>query len=270
VNLKIREIIVKSVITKSKIPGIDYVINPYRGCSHACIYCYARIMDKFRGLDDPWGSFVDVKINSLDLIPIKSEKYVNKSIFLSSVTDPYLWLENKYKLTRKILEKLIPLQPNLLILTKSALVERDIDLFKQFKNCEVGFTFTTHDERTAREIEPLASSPLARIRALRALSKSGIKTYVFIAPIIPFITDWKKIIEQTAWYSDYYGFDKLNLKGDIAGVFGQWLSCKRPELLVKYKELYFSPNNYWSVLRKELDFYCKQNNLDCRIFIPSK
>jgi DNA repair photolyase len=86
--MQIREIKAKSIIAKSNLPATEYVINPYVGCNHACLYCYARFMKRFTGHVENWGEFVDVKINAADLIPAETDKYKNKSIFLSSVTDP--------------------------------------------------------------------------------------------------------------------------------------------------------------------------------------
>lgn len=104
--MKVKEIEVKSVITKSNLPGIDYVINPYVGCQHACVYCYADFMKKFTGhVGEKWGEFVDVKINSVETI--KKPKLENKNILISSVTDPYQPVEVKYKITREILKKLL-------------------------------------------------------------------------------------------------------------------------------------------------------------------
>lgn len=148
------EITARSIITKSNLPEADYVINPYTGCSHACRYCYARFMKRFTGHSEPWGSFVDVKLNAPDLIPEKSGKYRGKSVFLSSVTDPYLPQEKNYGLTRQILERLIPLEPRLGIQTKSDLIVRDIDILKQFESCEAGLTITTLDDKVRKEIEP--------------------------------------------------------------------------------------------------------------------
>lgn len=138
--MKLNEIKASSIITKSNLPDADYVINPYVGCMHSCIYCYARFMKRFTGHTENWGEFVDAKINASELIPEKTSKYKGKSIFLSSVTDPYLSFERKYQLTRKVLKKLISLEPNLGIQTKSDLIVRDIDLLKQFKYCEAGLT----------------------------------------------------------------------------------------------------------------------------------
>ena len=119
----------KSIITKSNIPSLDYVINPYTGCQHGCLYCYAEFMIRFTDhKGDKWGQFLDVK--TFDLNKIKPERYEGKRILLSSVTDPYIPLELKYENTRKILEKLVSTPAEVIILTKSKFVVRDIDIFK--------------------------------------------------------------------------------------------------------------------------------------------
>ena len=113
--MKINEVLTKNIITKSNLPDADFVISPYIGCTHSCIYCYARFMKRFTGHKEKWGQFVDVKINSAETIPKISKKIKHKSVFMSSVTDPYLHIENKYQITRKILSKIVPLEPNLSI-----------------------------------------------------------------------------------------------------------------------------------------------------------
>ncbi len=119
--MNINEVQIKSIITKSNLPGVDFVINPYIGCQHSCIYCYADFMKRFTGhINENWGDFVDVKVNAVETI--KKPKLENKNILMSSVTDPYQPVEVKYKITQQILEKLLPFQPNLEILTKSSLV----------------------------------------------------------------------------------------------------------------------------------------------------
>lgn len=141
--MEINETKVKNIIVKSNLPDTDYVINPYTGCMHNCIYCYARFMRRFTGHKKEWGQFVDIKVNGPDLVPENTEKYQNKKILLSSVTDPYLPLEKEHRLTRRILEKLINLKPKLNIQTKSDLVLRDMDLLDQFNEPEIGFTIIT-------------------------------------------------------------------------------------------------------------------------------
>ena len=180
-----QEVKVKSILSKSGIPGADYCINPYVGCSHGCRYCYATFMKRYTGHTEAWGSFVDVKMNGPEVLHRQIKKATKGHVFISSVTDPYQPMENKYQLTRQCLEILLPYQFSVDILTKSPLVLRDTDLLKEFKEIEVGITITTDDEEMKRIFEPYAPSIKARIQALRALYKSGIKNYVFIGPLLP-------------------------------------------------------------------------------------
>lgn len=268
--MKIKEIKAKSIITKSNLPDADFVINPYVGCLHGCIYCYGRFMKRFTGHQEPWGRFLDVKINAPDLIPIKTSRYKGKSIFISSVTDPYLPLERKYQLTRKILEKLIPLEPNLAILTKSDLIIRDIDLLKQFKNCEVGLTITTFNDNLRKEIEPFASPVKNRIQALKRLKEAGLKTYVFIGPILPFLSDWKKIILETKKYVDCFMFENLNIVGAVGNLVKKWLQEKHPCLLKQYQDVCFSKSDYWAKMENEIKKFCQEQKVGFRIYFHHK
>ncbi len=227
-------------------------------------------MKKFTGHTEYWGKFVDVKINAPDLIPTNTTKYIGKSIFLSSVTDAYLPFEKKYQLTRKILKKLIDLQPNLGIQTKSDLVLRDIDLLKQFKNCEVGFTITTLNDNLRKEIEPFTSSVQNRINALERLKKDGIKSYVFIGPILPFLTNWKEIILKTKHCSNLYMLENLNVKGSIWNSVQKWLREKHPKLIKKYEQIYFSKSDYWNKIEKEVEEFCKEQKVNYKIYFHYK
>lgn len=264
--IKIKAIQASSIVTKSNLPDADYVINPYVGCMHACIYCYARFMKRFTRHTEEWGKFVDVKVNAPDLISAKTTKYRGKSIFLSSVTDAYLPLEKKYLLTRKILKKLILLQPNLGVQTKSDLVLRDIDLLKQFKNCEVGFTITTLDDNLRKEIEPFTSPVQNRVKALEKLKEAGIKSYVFIGPILPFLTDWKQIILKTKHCSNLYMFENLNVAGSIWDSVQKWLKEKHPELVEKYEPIYFFKSDHWDKIEEEIKQFCKEQKVNYRIY----
>jgi len=262
----IREVKAKNIITKSNLPAADYVINPYIGCSHSCIYCYATFMKRFTGHEEEWGKFLDVKINAPDLIPERSKKYHGKYLFISSVTDPYLPHERKYTLTRQILEKLIPLRPNIGIQSKSGLIVRDIDLLKQFPICEAGITITTLDDSTRKEIEPHTASIQERINALRELNKAGLKTYVFIGPILPMITDWKQIILATKSYVSGYMFEDLNMYWSAAKNIYNWLEELHPELIEKYKIIFAKDSNYWKPVEQDIRNFCKENNIEGRIF----
>jgi DNA repair photolyase len=263
--MNLQEIESKSIFSKTGIPVADYVANPYVGCSHGCIYCYARFMKRFTGHHEKWGEFLDVKINTPNLVP-KTDRYEGKSIFLSSVTDPYLPQERDYQLTRKIIQNMIPLNPFLNILTKSDLVLRDLNLLKQFEVCEIGFSFSTFDENLKREIEPRAKPVKNRLKALKKVHNEGIQNYIFISPIMPFITDWESIISQTHDFVDYFMFENLNVNGSVWSSVKQWLEHNHPELLPEYKHIYFEDNNYWKIVEDEIKAYCQVKGLKNRIY----
>ena len=130
-SLIIREIKAKSILTKSGIPGVDYCVNPYVGCSHGCRYCYATFMKRYTGHTEAWGSFVDVKIHAPEILQRQLKRASMGRVMISSVTDAYQPIESKYKLTRQCLEILLQSQFPVDILTKSPLVLRDIDLIKK-------------------------------------------------------------------------------------------------------------------------------------------
>ncbi|MDD3120086.1 MAG: radical SAM protein [Candidatus Gracilibacteria bacterium] len=265
--MPINQIIAKSIITKSNLPDSDFVINPYVGCTHSCIYCYARFMKRFSGHDEERGKFLDVKINAPDLIDEKAlRKISGKKVFISSVTDPYIQAESKFQVTRKILEKLVDSQAKIGIQTKSDLILRDIDIIKKLKNVEVGLTMTTFSDGLRKVIEPFASSPVARKDALIELKKRGIKTYVFIGPILPFLTNWKMIIDFTKGFTDYYIFENLNIKGSIWTSIKIFLQKYYPELLPKYEEIYFTKNDYWDKVEDDIKNFCGYYAIDHRIY----
>ena len=179
----VREIEARSILSKSKI--YDYAINPYTGCQHACSYCYARFMKRFTGHKEPWGEFVDVKINAPDLLQIEIKKKKKGRVWVSGVCDPYQPIEAKYKLTRKCLEILVRNHWPVTIQTKSPLVLRDIELLKGAGDIEVAFTITTADEDIRRLFERGAPSIRDRIKALDDLHRAGVRTYAMIAPMLP-------------------------------------------------------------------------------------
>ncbi len=253
----------KSIITKSNIPSVDYVINPYTGCQHGCIYCYAEFMIRFTGhKGEKWGQFLDVK--AFDLNKIKPEKYVGKVILLSSVTDPYLPLEKKYQNTRKILEKLVGTEAEISILTKSKLVVRDLDLFKQFKNIRVGISISTLNAEFARVIERAASKPSDRLDAIKQISKAGIETYTFISPFFPEITNFKAIVREIKDYTDRFLFENLNFRPHNIPRIMNIIKEHYPRLFPKYKEIQ-KDHTYWDVLEQEIANFCQQENLNYEI-----
>jgi DNA repair photolyase len=178
----IKEITAKIILSKSQV--YDYALNAYVGCQHSCIYCYAKFMKRFTGHPEPWGAFVDVKINAPELLAREVKKKKTGRIWISGVCDAYQPLEKKYQLTRRCLEILVEHKWPFTIQTKSPLVVRDIDLLKR-ADCEVGFTMTTADEKVRRIFEPHAPPIAERVEALALLHAKGVRTFVMVAPMLP-------------------------------------------------------------------------------------
>lgn len=188
---RIAEKTCKTALSKSGL-SYDYTINPYTGCLHGCVYCYANFMRRFSGhLQDPWGSFVDVKVNLLEILAKELPRRPAGSVWLSSVCDPYQQVEAKYKLTRGVIELISSYRKySVSILTKNALILRDLDLLTRIKQrLDIGFTITTFNPKAQPIFEPNASPLEDRLDALRKLNSEGFDTWVFIAPMLPFVTE---------------------------------------------------------------------------------
>jgi DNA repair photolyase len=182
--LKIAEVEAKSILNKSKI--FDYCVNPYTGCTVNCAYCYARLfMRRYSGHSEPWGEFVDVKLNAPLVLKKQLERAKRGTVWVSSVCDPYQAIEARYGLTRQCLLELVEKQFPVNIQCKSVLALRDLDVFVKFQEIEFGFTITTDDERISRLFEPGASSVSERVDALAEIHSKGIPTFVFIGPLLP-------------------------------------------------------------------------------------
>jgi DNA repair photolyase len=181
--MMVREIYAKSILSKSKV--YDYTINAYTGCRHGCTYCYARFMKRTTGHIEPWGEFVDVKINAPELLQKEVNKKSRGRVWISGVCDAYQPIEAKYKLTAKCLEILVTHDWPITIQTKSPLVLRDKDLIGKARDIEVGLTVTTADDNVRRLFEPNTPPIEERINALNELYQGGIRTFAIIAPMLP-------------------------------------------------------------------------------------
>ena len=152
--MKIKEIHSKSILSSSQV--YDYVINPYVGCQHGCSYCYATFMKRFTGHKEPWGEFVDIKINAAELLAKEIKKKKKGTVWVSGVTDPYQPLEKKYEITRKCLEILVEHDWPVIVQTRSPLVLRDVDIFRKSDKIEVGLSITTANDAIRKAFEPHA------------------------------------------------------------------------------------------------------------------
>ena len=257
-EIKIQNIEVKSVMTKSNLPVCDFSVNPYVGCIHACKYCYASFMKRFTNHPEPWGGFVDVKQWPTIKRP---EKYAGKEAFIGSVTDPYQPHEAKYKRTRVLLEQLAGSGISISIATKSDLVLRDLDLIKTFPNARVSWSINTLDESFKNEMD-VAVSIERRLEAMRQFYEAGVQTTCFISPIFPGITDVEAIIRRTKDMCNLVWLENLNLRGDYKGRILEWVHQHHPELDGLYHDIYMkNDRTYWSELDSDMRHFCEAEGL---------
>ncbi len=196
----------KSLYARSRIPGVDWSVNQYVGCAFACRYCYAKFIARWKDYGE-WGRWVEVKINAPEL----ARKHVEGKVVMSTVSDPYQPIEAQMKLTRRVLQYMDK-RNELSILTRSPLVTRDVDLFKLFRSIEIGITINGFIGKEKELFEPLTPVHRARVSALKELHDEGLKTYAFVSPIIPGISDVGAMVEETKSFADYYFFEVLNLR----------------------------------------------------------
>ncbi len=273
--IKFKEVTAKSVLQDSKLPDCDYVINPYTGCAFGCTYCYASFMGRFVGEDvNDWGNYVFAKVNAPELLKKELSKIPNKgknkTLFFSSVTDPYQGFEAKYKLTRRCLEVLVDykFEGTVGILTKSPLVLRGIDIFVKLKNPDVGLTITSTDDSISRYFEKNAPNVSERFKALKELNKNSIPTYAFVGPLLPHFVNEEGMLDELfkrikdAGTSEVYVED-INLRKYILERFLHEMKDIEPAILEKF---YLSKNkSYRDELNILIDNLVKKYDLKIRL-----
>jgi DNA repair photolyase len=230
--------------------GFDYTINPYRGCTHACVYCFARRTHTYLDLN-PGRDFereIIVKVNVPELLrkELARPSWKRKLVALGTNTDPYQWVESRYRMMPEILEALEEADTPVSILTKSPLVMRDVEIYARMAErlpVTVNLSIPTLDEEAWRATEPHTPSPAARLDALAELRRRGIDSGVLIAPLMPGINDSPEQVQPIVDRAreagaTFLGGLALHLKGEVRDVFFGWLEAKRPDLIPKYEELY--------------------------------
>jgi DNA repair photolyase len=215
-SMIIREVTCKTALSRSGLPEYDYSLNPYRGCAHGCSYCYVPNIIHVPRKD--WGCFVEAKMNIPRILAKQLRKVRQGIVGISTVTDPYQPLEDRYNLTRCCLEQLLRHDFPVSIITKSPLVTRDLDILKKFSKCEIGITVTTLDDDIRRKIEPKAPSIQSRLETLKKCSDQGIDAYVFLGPLYPSteINELKEVLDTLIDLGiNTVIADELNLKPGI-------------------------------------------------------
>jgi len=231
----------RSIITRNESPdiGFDRSINAYRGCEHGCSYCFARPTHAYlghsAGLD--FERQIYVKVNAVEVLrrELGEKRYRPKPIAMGTNTDPYQPAERKYRLTRGILEVLLETRHPTTIVTKSALVVRDIDILSEMAKLglvRVGLSVTSMDHILSRKMEPRASTPEKRLEAIRLLAAAGIPSGVMAAPMIPAVNDMEmeRILDAgAAQGAQWAGMVLLRLPGEVREIFREWLLRHYPD-----------------------------------------
>jgi DNA repair photolyase len=231
----------RKIITRNDSPDIsfDRSINPYRGCEHGCVYCFARPTHAYLGLSPglDFESKLFMKPNAPELLEreLSAPSYVPKVIAIGTNTDPYQPIERRYKIMRRILEVLDSAGHPVGIVTKSALVLRDLDILARMAErnlVKVALSVTTLDAKLARTMEPRAATPPRRLDALRQLVKAGVPATVMVAPVIPALNDdeIERILEAVATAGvRHAGYVLLRLPLEVRDLFREWLMTNFPD-----------------------------------------
>jgi len=267
----VREITCKSILTRSGISSIDYALNPYVGCAHACVYCYAVFMKRFTGHREEWGEFVDVRVNAPEALSRQLKRAQPGSVSLCTVTDAYQPVERQYGLARGCLQTLAahPEFPTT-VLTKSALVLRDLDVLREMKGVEVAFTITTLDDAVRGVLEPAASPIQQRLVALARLHEAGIPTWVFFGPALPVFSDTEGAVDAFFAAMAEVGaghvlVDTLNLKGNLWGKLERVLARHYPDALDEYRLIWHDRHGYAQRLAQRVTRAAERHHVACEL-----
>lgn len=251
-DMRFHEVHAKSAL--NRVPegyyGFTWTVNPYRGCSHACVYCFARPTHTYLGFD-PGRDFereIVVKVNVPEVLrrELARPSWNRELVALGTNTDPYQWVEGRYRLTRGVLEALDDAMTPVSVLTKSPLVLSDLPIFERMNSnrpVRVNLSVPTLDESAWRATEPHTPHPRARLEAVAELKRHGISSGILIAPIMPGINDRPDQIEPILEAAleadaDFVTPVALNLRKETRDVFFEWLGAERPDLLLEYERLF--------------------------------
>jgi DNA repair photolyase len=256
-DMRFYEVRARSVL--NRVPGrsrmpFRWTINPYRGCSHACVYCFARPTHTYLGFDAgrDFEREIVVKVNAPEVLRVELARpsWRGEHVALGTNTDPYQWVEGRYRLMEGIWEALRDAAGGAgnpcSVLTKSPLLLRDLRLMREIAQrttISASLSIPTLDERAWRATEPHTPNPRARLEAVAELNRAGIPTGVLIAPLMPGVNDAPHQLEPLVQGAIDAGAQSiggvaLHLRGEVRGIFMQWLQARRPELVGRYEELY--------------------------------
>jgi DNA repair photolyase len=266
----VREVVCKTILNRSGLS--DYSLNCYTGCTHACVYCYARFMQRFHPHEEPWGAFVDVKVNAVEVLKRQLRRAEPGTVFVSSACDGWHPVEAEWRLTRRCCELLLEHGFQVHVLTKSALVLRDLDIFVGHQ-ARIGITLTTLDERLRELWEPYTASVQERLAVIEAARDAGLQTSVMFGPLLPYLSDSQAAIDALLEQAADLGIDRiwvdaLNPRPRVWPAVADLLRAAFPELLQPYRKILFDPPSratYLKELRKRIDEAARRRSLTDRV-----
>src|SRR3954466_9465227 len=253
-NIRFYEIRAKSAL--NRVPEQSFVpfrwtVNPYRGCTHACLYCFARPTHKYLDMNAgrDFEREIVVKVNVPEVLraELSRPKWTHEHVAMGTNTDPYQWVEGRYKLMPPIWEAFRDTRTPCSVLTKSPLLLRDLPLMKEIRDLGIPITANlsvpTLDEKAWRATEPHTPHPRARLEAVGELNRAGIPTGILIAPLMPGINDSPAQVERIVQLAAENGATgiggiALHLRGEVREIFFDWLRAHRPDLIPRYERLY--------------------------------
>ena len=251
-GINFHEVRAKSAL--NKVPGdylpFNWTVNPYRGCTHACVYCFARPTHTYLDLDAgrDFEREIVVKVNVPELLraELARPSWKHEHVALGTNTDPYQWVESRYRLMPGIWEAIRDSRTPSSLVTKSPLVVRDVELLRQINErsqMTVYLSVPTLDEGAWRETEPHTPSPRARIEAVAELNRAGVPAGILVAPLMPGINDSPQEVSKLLELASEAGAVSvagvtLHLRGEVRGIFFDWLRYHRPDLIPFYEDLY--------------------------------
>ncbi len=266
--VEVTEVVAKSIL--NRVRGMPFVwsINPYQGCFHQCVFCYARSTHRYRELDGvaAWGSRLTAKVNAASVLrrELNRRSWRNEEVAIGTATDPYQAIEGRYRLTRAIIAELARAATPAHLITRSPLIVRDVDVLSELSRAaafSVCVSLPTLDAALAQRIEPTVAPPRQRLRAVRRLAEAGIRVGVAVAPVLPYLTDAPDALRDVvaaardagasfAWHS------VLNL-GDVArDAYFRYLEADQSHLVDTYRAMYrsrYAPAAYRSGVERELN-----------------
>jgi DNA repair photolyase len=283
-EVRVREVAAKSALNRVRGMGFTWSLNPFTGCVHQCVFCYARGTHAYRELDGigQWGSELTAKLNIATVLraDLAGRAYRGEEIAVGTATDPYQALEGRYRLMRGVLAALRDARAPFHVTTRSPLIVRDLDLLVQCaRRADVGVavSIATLDEALAREIEPTVAPPRQRLRAVRALADAGIRVGVAVAPVLPDLTDDPAALAAVVHAAAEAGashvwHSALNLGTITRDAYFAFLAGARPELVERYQRLFrrgrYAESSYVREVAERVHAACRTTRFERHRSLP--